>query len=114
MAEPTQYSFSLRELTIALIKEQGLHEGLWMASFEFTFGAGLLGAPPEEVKPSAFVQINRVQLIRQNGPVPQGAPLVVDAAQVNPELSPEQPAQSPRGKRSGASDPIRPKRKIDV
>jgi hypothetical protein len=33
MAEPTQFSFDLKELTTALIKEQDLHEGLgWRAS----------------------------------------------------------------------------------
>ena len=106
MAEPTQYSFSHRELTIALIKEQGLREGLWMVSFEFNFGAGLFGTPPEDVKPSAFLQIARVQLVRQSEPLPQSSSLVVDAAQVNPEQRPQRPASSPRAKRSGAADPI--------
>jgi hypothetical protein len=83
MAEPTQFSFSLYEATVALIKEQGLHEGLWLLGFEFGHAAGMVGNSPEDAKPTAFVQINNLQLVRQNEAAPP-TPLVVDAANVNP------------------------------
>jgi hypothetical protein len=47
MAEPTQFSFDLKELTTALIKQQGLHEGTWLAGFDFAFGAGMIGPTPD-------------------------------------------------------------------
>jgi hypothetical protein len=83
MAEPTQYTFDLKEATAALIKQQGLHEGLWMISFEIVLGAGQFGPNPAEAKPSAFMQINKVQLLRQSAGTPE-AERAVDAAVVNP------------------------------
>jgi hypothetical protein len=57
MAEPTQFSFDLMELTTALIKQQGLHEGTWLAGFDFGFGAGMIGPTPDDARPAAFVQV---------------------------------------------------------
>ena len=86
MAEPSQYSFDLKEVTIALIKQQGLHEGAWMVALEFHLGAGMVSTSPGEPKPGALIQVNKVQLIRQSDPssVPH---LTVDAAEVNPASS---------------------------
>ncbi len=84
MAEPIQFSFDLREVATALIKQQGIHEGAWLAGFEFNLGAGMVGQTPEDAKPSAFVQLLKVQLVRQTQvPVPHPH-LTVDAAEVNP------------------------------
>ena len=86
MADATQFTFDLREVTTALIKQQGLHEGNWMAAFEFTLGAGLIGPTPAEAWPSALVQAKTVLLVRQT--VPLSHPhLTVDAAEVNPAPS---------------------------
>jgi hypothetical protein len=83
MAEATQFTFDLREATIALVKHQGLHEGLWMIGFEFIFVAGLLGSTAPEVKPSALTQIGKIQLVQpQEGN--KELPFVVDASKVNP------------------------------
>ena len=43
MAEVDTYGFDLREVTTALIKQQGIHEGLWMLAFEFSLGLASLG-----------------------------------------------------------------------
>jgi hypothetical protein len=89
MAEPTQYSFDLSEVTLALIKHQGLHEGVWTLGFEFNLGTAIVGPSPGEVKPSAFIGINRVQLAQP----PEGSPsnpFTLDAAKVNPQPSPGQ------------------------
>jgi hypothetical protein len=95
MAEPTQYSFDLKEVTIALIKQQGLHEGTWMVALEFNLGAGMVATSPGAVKPGAVIQVNRIQLVRQDNP--DSAPdLTVDAREVNP--APDQSKSSrPRG-----------------
>ena len=81
MAEPTQYSFDLREVTEALIRKQGLKEGKWMASFELNLGAGVFGQAGGDARPGGFIQINRVQLTKPNPP-DAALPWVVDAAQL--------------------------------
>ena len=63
MADPTQFSFDLREVTEALIKQQGLTSGIWTLSVEFNFTALTSGPSPQDVKPSILVQVNRLQLI---------------------------------------------------
>jgi hypothetical protein len=83
MAEPTQYNFELKESLVALIKEQGIHEGLWSLGIELTMGAGSFGPTPAEARPGAFMQINKLQLIRQTAGTPEAA-TAVDAAIVNP------------------------------
>lgn len=85
MAEPTQFTFDLREATEALIKQQGLHTGLWMLAIEFAFTAGVLGHTGNVVdaKPSGIVQIAKLQLV-QAGETNKELPFVVDAAKVNP------------------------------
>jgi hypothetical protein len=83
MAQPTQYTFDLKEATAALIKQQGLHEGLWMLSFEMVLGTGQFGPTPAEAKPGAFMQINKLQLLRQSPGTPD-VEKAVDAAIVNP------------------------------
>jgi hypothetical protein len=83
MATPLQYGFDLAELTKALIKEQGIHDGKWMVAFEFSFGVGLFGVSPAEVAPGGFWQVKRALLVQ---PAEAGSPahLVLDAAEVNP------------------------------
>jgi hypothetical protein len=83
MAEVDTYGFDLKEVTTALIKQQGIHEGLWMMSFEFNLGAGMAGSTKEEVRPVAFVQINKISLVRQKE-IPSGHNLAINAAEVNP------------------------------
>ena len=88
MAETTQYTFELKEAAIALIKEQGIHEGLWILSFEIVLGAGQFGPTPAEAKPGAIMQINKLQLLRQTAGAPEN-PIAVDAAIVNPPRTPK-------------------------
>jgi len=83
MADVATYTFDLKEATIALIKQQGLHEGVWFIGVEFNLGAGMTGQGPDDIKPSAILQINRLQLAR----VPPDSPTFavgVDASEVNP------------------------------
>lgn len=86
MAEPTQYAFDFKEVTTALIKAQGLHEGLWALNFEFTLTAGNLGPSPSEAKPGALLLINKLQISRQPDGVSDAN--VVNAAEVNPPGQP--------------------------
>lgn len=81
MAEPTQYSFDLREVTEALIRKQGIKEGQWVATFEFNFAAANLGPNPDDVKPGAFVRIIRIHL-SQPTPNEPALPWTVDAGKL--------------------------------
>ena len=83
MAEASQFTFGLKEVTAALIKELRLHEGKWVIAFEFGLGAGLFGMEASEVRPGAVVTVQNVQLARHPANIPAHA-LVVDAAEVNP------------------------------
>jgi hypothetical protein len=83
MVETTQFAFDLQEAATALIKQQGIHEGLWMIGFEIGMAAGIMGPNQTDAKPGAMLQINKVQLVRAT--VGSDAfPFIVDAAVVNP------------------------------
>lgn len=84
MAEAIQYSFELKEVATALIKQQGLHEGTWMVALEFGLAAGFIGATPADARPAALVQVIRVQLVKQTAEPSPHPHLIVDAAAVNP------------------------------
>ncbi|CAN2535471.1 hypothetical+protein [Methylocapsa aurea] len=78
MAEPTQFTFDLKEVTEALVRKQGLKEGKWTISFEMTLIAGAFGSNPKDVRPGAMMQISSVKLIR-GGPDDHPLPWTVDA-----------------------------------
>lgn len=83
MAEAVAYSFSLKELTELLVREQGITEGTWVVGFNLNFGAGLMVIGPNEApKPSSFMQINHAVLERAPQPLP---PHAVDAAKLAPK-----------------------------
>lgn len=82
MAEATQYFFSHQEVATALVKAQGLHEGLWSLSVSFGFGAINIGSDPNagDLSPSGIVQVQKIGLQRTT----EKTSLAVDAAEVNP------------------------------
>lgn len=90
MAQASQYSFELVDVVTALIKENGVHEGKWVAGIEFNFGAIYTGPSQDAVRPAGAVAVNRFMITRvvegqEPAPPPQ---LVVDAAEVNPAPKP--------------------------
>jgi hypothetical protein len=80
MAETTQYMFAHHELVEALIKKQGLHEGLWQMAVEFHLGATIAGPDAEQLKPTAMVGVHRIGIQRTD----KKSNLAVDAATINP------------------------------
>jgi hypothetical protein len=80
MAEVNQYSFTLKEAAEALIKKQGLHEGLWSIYFEFGLSGATIQDASGQALPAAIVPIIKLGLQRVEEPTP----LSVNAAQVNP------------------------------
>ena len=63
-----------------LVKDAGLHEGLFDISVEIQFAIGALGPTPAEVLPGALIGVKGIGL----SPAVKATPLTVDAAVVNP------------------------------
>lgn len=80
MAEPTQVVFTYKEVAEALIKQHGIHEGLWGLYLEFGLAAGNVATGPNELTPTAFVGVAKIGLQRFE----EATNLTVDAAEVNP------------------------------
>jgi hypothetical protein len=84
MAETTtRYTFTHKELVEALIKTQGLHEGLWSMYVEFGLGAVNAGPSDDQLLPAAIVPVVKIGL--QKGEKENA--ITVDAAKVNPKPS---------------------------
>jgi hypothetical protein len=80
MAEINQYTFSFKEIAEALIKKQGLREGVWGVYVEFGIAAGNIPDPAGQAFPAAIVPIVKLGLQR----LEPNHPLAVNAAAVNP------------------------------
>lgn len=79
MAEPT-YLFSLAQVAQALMCQQGIHDGLWAFSVEFSFSAASAGPSQDELIPAAIVGVNKLGLNK----VDKEGPLTFNAAKLNP------------------------------
>jgi len=76
-----QLVFSYKEVVEALIKKQGLHDGIWALYVEFGIGAANIQNPQTNVvSPAAIVPVVKLGLQRAN----EVGPLSLDAAEVNP------------------------------
>ena len=74
--------FSLIEMTVILIKQQGLHEGLYNLSTQFQIAVGAIGPTPESILPGAMIGVSRIGLAKTEK---ERANIhTVDAAEVNP------------------------------
>ena len=74
--------FSLIELTEILIKNQGLHEGLYNLSVQFQIAVGAVGPPPELICPGAMIGVSRIGLSKTEDEKKNIH--TVNAAEVNP------------------------------
>ena len=84
MANATQFTFSMVEVTETLIKAQGIHEGLWVLNLEYTLNVGLMGITQDQARPGVMVLANSLQLTAVDPKSKPPENLVVDAAIVNP------------------------------
>lgn len=80
MAESTQYIFSHKEVIEALLKKQGIHEGIWALYVKFGIAAANLGSSESDLNPTAIVPLLEIGL--QKGEKENN--IAVDAAKVNP------------------------------
>lgn len=82
MAEATQLMFKHAEVVTALIKQQGLHEGIWALTVHFGLGAVNAGQSPDgsDANPAAVIPVLGIGLQRADA----ASNIAVDAAIVNP------------------------------
>jgi hypothetical protein len=80
MPEPSLIVFSFQELAELMIKQQGIHEGLWGIFIRFGIAAANASDATGTVLPTALVPIKEIGLQRFEEP----SNLTVDAATVNP------------------------------
>jgi len=84
MPEIGNIIFSYREVVTALLKAQGIHDGLWMLFVRFGLSAANVGPNDEELKPAAIIPILEIGLQKAE----KESNLAVDAAKVNPVSQP--------------------------
>jgi hypothetical protein len=82
MTDNTPITFSHRDVAEALVKKQGLHDGIWGIYVEFGVQGANIGTDPKkkDLVPAAIVPILRLGIQR----FPEENQLTVDAAKVNP------------------------------
>jgi hypothetical protein len=81
MAETTQIMFSFKEVAEALIKKQGIHDGVWGIFVRFGIQATNAGPDKSQLLPTAIVPIIELGLQKFD----EENNLAVDASKVNPE-----------------------------
>lgn len=80
MAEITQVQYTHKELLALMLKDQGIHEGIWALMVGFGLGVANVGPSDNEVNPAAIIPLLHVGL--QKGTLLNN--ITVDAAEVNP------------------------------
>lgn len=82
MVQATQYLLTHKELVTAIVKNLGIHEGVWMLTVNFNFAVTNLGPEGHDVLPSVISSVNKIGISLATPDTPSN--LVVDAAEVNP------------------------------
>jgi hypothetical protein len=83
MAEARLITYSFKDLAALMVKDQGIHEGLWGVYVRFGIGAANAGASDADLKPTAMVPVVDIGLQKFD----ELNNLSVDAARVNPKPS---------------------------
>lgn len=76
----TEHRFTYEQLARMMMREQNIHEGLWMVSVGFAMIGVNAGPEPDKILPSAIVGVQNFGLVS----TAEQGPLVFDAAVLNP------------------------------
>jgi len=79
MAEASQIIFDFKEVAEALVKKQGLREGIWGLYVKFGIKAANIGGDESDLRPAAIIPILELGLQKFD----THNNLTVDAAKVN-------------------------------
>lgn len=81
MADSEKLDFTYKELVSALIRERGIHDGIWGLVVEFGLAAANVALNPnQEYSPAAIIPVVRIGIQRSE----ETTNLTVDASRVNP------------------------------
>lgn len=83
MAEAKLINYSFKELSTLMVKDQGIHEGLWGLYVRFGISAANAGQSDNDLKPTAMIPVLEMGLQKFD----EVNNLSVDAAVVNPAPS---------------------------
>jgi len=83
MSEPIQFIFNHKEVVTALLKHQGIHEGIWGITIRFRTHGSNMGATSNDLLPVLINVIDGIGLCRNT----KESNITVDAAVVNPKPS---------------------------
>jgi len=81
MPEAALKQLTHAELATLLIKELGIHEGIWSVAAELQFGAMTIDTDDQSMYPTGLVSIKAIGL----APATKENNIAVDAARVNPK-----------------------------
>jgi hypothetical protein len=84
MPEATQFTWSFKELITLMLKEAGIHEGIWTILLNYGMSPGNFGPSPEHMSPGVIVGITSMGIHRLPADARLPPSLYVDAAEVNP------------------------------
>jgi hypothetical protein len=90
MGEPQIINFEYKEITEALIKHQGIHEGLWSLIIQFGLQTANINVKTEQdeskevLVPGVIIPLLKMGIQKHDKP----NPFTVDAAEVNPPPKP--------------------------
>jgi hypothetical protein len=91
MGEPEIINFGYKEITEALVKHQGIHEGLWSLNIQFGLQTTTINVKVEEdeskeevLVPGVIIPLLKMGIKKHDKP----NPFTVDAAEVNPSPKP--------------------------
>lgn len=101
--KPQIIEFSLDDLAKTLIKASNLTSGRWALSVELHFTAAVMRPPPDRIPlPTGAVSVSKVALSDASS-APDDAPLVFDAAVVNPAPTKKSSAAKPAAAKKRAA-----------
>lgn len=95
MPEPSMVLFSFQELAEMMVKQQGIHDGLWGIYVRFGIGAANAADATGLFSPTALVPVKEIGLQRFE----EASNLTVDASKVNPRQETAR-ARATKGKRT--------------
>ena len=84
MGEPESIMFEYTEILQALVKQQGIHEGIWGLTIKFGLQVGNIQMGEKDAVPGVIIPLVKMGIQRLD----KASPLSVDAAEVNPPPRP--------------------------
>jgi hypothetical protein len=80
MGEPENITFEYKEIVQALVKHQGIHEGIWGLTIQFGLQVSNIKVGEKELVPGLIIPLVKMGIQKLD----KVTPLSVDAAKVNP------------------------------